>query len=90
MKGPLKRKSIDSEALALQVYLLDHFLIITKQKFTDDGEQVKLYRKVSTHSYWHKWQAELTSPFWVGGSGFSRFLLDCSPSHYPTKPSVLV
>ncbi|KAI8328261.1 CNH domain-containing protein, partial [Chlamydoabsidia padenii] len=45
MKGPLKRKGIGSESLALQVYLLDHCLIITKQKFTDNVEQVKLYRK---------------------------------------------
>ncbi|ORZ13608.1 hypothetical protein BCR42DRAFT_67188 [Absidia repens] len=45
MKGPLKRKGTGSESLALQVYLLDHCLIITKQKFVDDEEQVKLQRK---------------------------------------------
>ncbi|CAO3599660.1 unnamed protein product [Absidia cylindrospora] len=45
MKGPLKRKGAGSESLALQVYLLDHYLIITKQKFVGDVEQVKLYRK---------------------------------------------
>ncbi|KAI8081492.1 CNH domain-containing protein [Halteromyces radiatus] len=45
MKGPLKRKGTGSESLALQVYLLDHCLIITKQKFVGDVEQFKLYRK---------------------------------------------
>jgi hypothetical protein len=46
MKGPLKRKGTGSESLALQVYLLDHCLIITKQKFVDDVEHIKLYKKV--------------------------------------------
>ncbi|KAI8342756.1 CNH domain-containing protein [Chlamydoabsidia padenii] len=45
MKGPLKRKGTGSESLALQVYLLDHCLIITKQKYVDDVEHIKLYKK---------------------------------------------
>lgn len=50
MKGPLKRKGTGSESLALQVYLLDHCLIITKQKFVDDVEHIKLYKKVTVIS----------------------------------------
>lgn len=46
MKGPLKRKGAGSESLALQVYLLDHCLIITKSKFINEVEHFKLIRKV--------------------------------------------
>ncbi|ORX62362.1 hypothetical protein DM01DRAFT_1299021 [Hesseltinella vesiculosa] len=45
MKGPLKKKSSGSESMALQVYLLDHYLLITKAKIVNNIEQIKLYRK---------------------------------------------
>ncbi|KAG2210516.1 hypothetical protein INT47_002458 [Mucor saturninus] len=47
MKGPLKRKCSGntSEASELQIYVLDHCLLIIKSKFFDNAEIYKLYKK---------------------------------------------
>ncbi|KAI9469053.1 MAG: CNH domain-containing protein [Benjaminiella poitrasii] len=49
MKGPLKRKNTannaSSEASELQVYVLDHFLLLIKPKIIENSEIFKLYRK---------------------------------------------
>ncbi|KAI8364308.1 hypothetical protein EDC96DRAFT_444391, partial [Choanephora cucurbitarum] len=49
MKGALKRKSnsttSSSESSELQVYILDHYMLIIKSKYYDNVEQYKLYKK---------------------------------------------
>ncbi|KAL7312851.1 RHO1 GDP-GTP exchange protein 2, variant 2 [Mucor circinelloides] len=49
LKGPLKRKSTTSNAASesseLQVYVLDHCLLLIKSKFFDNAEVFKLYKK---------------------------------------------
>ncbi|KAK4519709.1 uncharacterized protein ATC70_009949 [Mucor velutinosus] len=49
LKGPLKRKSTTgnaaSESSELQVYVLDHCLLLIKSKFFDGAEVYKLYKK---------------------------------------------
>ncbi|KAI8071775.1 CNH domain-containing protein [Gongronella butleri] len=45
MKGPMKKKGTGSEAMPLQVYLLDHYLLVTKSKVVNNVEQIKLVRK---------------------------------------------
>lgn len=47
-KGSLKKKASGSaESADVQVYLLDHCLIIGKPKFLNGKERYKLYRKVA-------------------------------------------
>ncbi|KAI8889430.1 hypothetical protein K501DRAFT_208418, partial [Backusella circina FSU 941] len=46
LKGPLKRKGAASESTSeLQVYVLDHCLLIIKSKYFDNIEKFKLYKK---------------------------------------------
>ncbi|KAI7867202.1 CNH domain-containing protein [Spinellus fusiger] len=45
MKGSLKKKVSGSESSDVQVFLLDHCLLITKQKFVHGTERYKLLRK---------------------------------------------
>ncbi|KAI9023021.1 CNH domain-containing protein [Phycomyces nitens] len=45
MKGVLKKKGSGSESSDLHVFLLDHCLLITKQKFVQGAERYKLYAK---------------------------------------------
>ena len=48
-KGALKKKGGTSGSLEssdILLFLLDHYLVITKQKFVNNNEQYKLYRKV--------------------------------------------
>ncbi|KAI8150179.1 CNH domain-containing protein [Fennellomyces sp. T-0311] len=46
MKGPLKRKGANqSESADLQVFLLDHCILIVKQKFVNSLERYKIYKK---------------------------------------------
>ncbi|KAG2229535.1 hypothetical protein INT48_006926, partial [Thamnidium elegans] len=47
MKGPLKRKGSgnNTEASELQIYVLDHCLLIIKSKCFDNFENYKLYKK---------------------------------------------
>ncbi|KAI9495281.1 CNH domain-containing protein [Zychaea mexicana] len=46
MKGPLKRKGASqSESADLQVFLLDHCVVIVKQKFVNNLERYKIYKK---------------------------------------------
>ncbi|KAI9028251.1 CNH domain-containing protein [Phycomyces nitens] len=45
MKGPLKRKGTGPESSDMQVYLLDNCLLITKQKYVQNIEQYKIYKK---------------------------------------------
>ncbi|KAI8976067.1 CNH domain-containing protein [Pilobolus umbonatus] len=47
MKGPLKRKSVNStfESSDLQVYVLDECVLIIKSKYFDNVERFKLHRK---------------------------------------------
>ncbi|KAI9317114.1 CNH domain-containing protein [Dichotomocladium elegans] len=46
MKGPLKRKgSGPAESTDLQVYLLDHCLLIVKPKIVNNVERYKIYKK---------------------------------------------
>lgn len=49
MKGPLKRtnsSASSSETAELQIYVLDHCLLIIKSKFFEHVENYKLYKKV--------------------------------------------
>lgn len=47
LKGPLKRKGTASESTSeLQVYVLDHCLLVIKSKYFDNMEKFKLYKKV--------------------------------------------
>lgn len=51
MKGRMKRKgNVSSESSDLQVFLLDHYLVIAKIRFEDHLEMYKTYRRVSTCS----------------------------------------
>ncbi|KAG2178208.1 hypothetical protein INT43_003461 [Umbelopsis isabellina] len=43
-KGQLKKKGTGSESADLHVFLLDHYLLITKQKHIQKAEKYKLYR----------------------------------------------
>ncbi|KAL0097934.1 CNH domain-containing protein [Phycomyces blakesleeanus] len=45
MKGSLKRKGTGPESSDMQVYLLDNCLFITKQKYVQNIEQYKIYKK---------------------------------------------
>ncbi|KAI8388193.1 CNH domain-containing protein [Radiomyces spectabilis] len=45
MKGTLKKKGSGSESSDLTVFLLDHCLLVTKQKFIRNEEKYKLQRK---------------------------------------------
>ncbi|OZJ04392.1 hypothetical protein BZG36_02413 [Bifiguratus adelaidae] len=46
LKGPLKKKGgTASESSELQVFLFDHYLLLTKIKFTNKMEQYKVYKK---------------------------------------------
>ncbi|OAD77836.1 hypothetical protein PHYBLDRAFT_86363, partial [Phycomyces blakesleeanus NRRL 1555(-)] len=45
MKGTLKKKGSGSESSDMHVFLLDHCLLITKQKFVQGAERYKLYGK---------------------------------------------
>ncbi|KAG0166290.1 RHO1 GDP-GTP exchange protein 2 [Apophysomyces sp. BC1034] len=45
MKGALKKKESGPESSNMLVFLLDHCLLILKQKFTQNTERYKFYRK---------------------------------------------
>ncbi|CDH54221.1 cnh-domain-containing protein [Lichtheimia corymbifera JMRC:FSU:9682] len=45
MKGTLKKKGSGSEASDVHLFLLDHYLVIIKQKVINNVEQCKFYRK---------------------------------------------
>ncbi|KAI9248319.1 CNH domain-containing protein [Phascolomyces articulosus] len=45
LKGALKKKGTGSESSDILLFLLDHYLVITKQKFISNNEYYKLYRK---------------------------------------------
>ncbi|KAI9468052.1 CNH domain-containing protein [Zychaea mexicana] len=45
LKGALKKKGSGSESSDMLLFLLDHYLVITKQKFANNTEYYKLYRK---------------------------------------------
>ncbi|KAI7872412.1 CNH domain-containing protein [Spinellus fusiger] len=44
-KGPLKKKGTGSESSDMQVYLIDTCIIITKQKYVQNTEHHKIYKK---------------------------------------------
>lgn len=46
MKGTLKKKGSGSESSDVHLFLLDHYLVIIKQKVINNVEQCKFYRKV--------------------------------------------
>ncbi|KAI8149220.1 CNH domain-containing protein [Fennellomyces sp. T-0311] len=45
LKGALKKKGTGPESSDMLLFLLDHYLVITKQKYFNNNEHYKLYRK---------------------------------------------